>query len=387
MDFSMACCLEDNQDFYYIAMQAHAVERANRFVAILHLLSEEDPVAALLLRGFSYPDAISNFLMNFREIDALIYSLESNFVRNLSVAKELQILVFALFPVLGINQLSDLNFIFSFEEGSVVRCPLLSSTVVLTKRMSALELAEMLGAKKFSKGLNPVPDAFTNWGIRVSVAASQPSVQGEEFHIIQDGFLPGFEHRQRILDVLNGMVFIDHWLAVSMANLMSLYTVVPRKPELRQAGSVSSVPGWAWQDIDAGAEYDLEYGHLSVQMVHEFFHTKLYLIEKNIPLYVGGGNNVTLFSPWKQRARPLRQVLHALFTFSAGAAVWMKLLDVESLDRRVLLPIAEEYCKENMGFAFQAQEDLYKLGSLTPEGKEFVEQCVFNLKQVVSPLF
>lgn len=388
MDFLKACSLDDNQSFYTESIKSHASGRASRFLAILYLLDDDaNPLARALLDRLADFDEISNLLMLFREIDALVYSLELTFVQKHDVSLELQKLIFALAPLWGIDDLPHFKIPISIDKGSVVRYPLLARTLIPHQQISMIDLVREVLAVDGTKGsLFVVPDGFTNWGIRVSVAASQPSNQGDEFQLVQAGTLPAPIQRQRILDVLNGILLVDYGLAISMSSLMRLYTVVPKKPALRQAGSVSSVPGWAWQDIDPVEDYDIEYSHLSVQMVHEFFHTKLYLIENSIPLYQGNGNEVTLFSPWKQRARPLRQVLHALYTFSAGAAVWMKLIELPFLKQKAILPIAEKYCRENLEFALSAQSALLELNSLTPKGKEFVENCVHNLKQVTLPL-
>ena len=53
---------------------------------------------------------------------------------------------------------------------------------------------------------------------------------------------------------------------------------------------------------------------LAESIIHECMHLQLTMIETILPL-VGAGN-ATAFSPWQQRARPFRGILHGVYVFS-----------------------------------------------------------------------
>lgn len=63
---------------------------------------------------------------------------------------------------------------------------------------------------------------------------------------------------------------------------------------------------------------------LAESIIHECMHLQLTMIETLLPLVGKGGRSV--FSPWQQRQRPLRGVLHGLYVFSVIGA-WLQALD------------------------------------------------------------
>jgi len=230
-----------------------------------------------------------------------------------------------------------------------------------------------------------LPNKFTRSGIRLSTAMTQPSAAGDEFHLIEKAQIDYYNQAlNTICFCLDLLPLLNLELGISMSNLMKLYTVIPsRDPNKRQAGSVSSLLGWAWQDFDPNVDILEEQCHLCVQLVHEFFHTKLNLVEKNIPLYTTDGNSPEIFSPWKNRNRPLRQVIHALMTFSAGAAVWNKLITSLSFSSPKIYSQAEDYWSETIEFANLAYQGLFNSEVLTDAGKTLVSACVEQLNLTV----
>ena len=233
-----------------------------------------------------------------------------------------------------------------------------------------------------------LPDSFTRSGIRISTAITQPAVAGNEFNFIEKNYLHDVSavstRHDEIRLCLDLLSFLDMGLGVSMSRLMKVYTVLPRYSlTTRRAGSVSHLPGWAWQDFDPEADRMEEKCHLCVQMVHEFFHTKVNLVEKNVRLYITDGNSPQVFSPWKNRDRPLRQVIHALITFSAGAAVWAKLVSSPWFSSEKLYSEAESYWVETLSFADVAYQGLIKSETLTDAGKLLVSACVDNLQLTI----
>ena len=67
---------------------------------------------------------------------------------------------------------------------------------------------------------------------------------------------------------------------------------------------------------------------LAESMVHECMHLQLTMIETLLPLVDNGGE--AAFSPWQQRQRPLRGVLHGLYVFSVING-WLHALDHSDL--------------------------------------------------------
>ena len=221
--------------------------------------------------------------------------------------------------------------------------------------------------------------------IRISPSSIQPLSAGNEFALIEKNQLPLPESVKIAQTVLGGLATLDCALTTSMSQIMKLITIVPRKSSIvRKAGSVSSLPGWAWQDVEPRNDWLEEYCHLSVQLTHEFFHTKVNLLEKTVALYTTDGNFPEIFSPWKNRNRPLRQVIHALMTFSAGAAIWMKLLNSPYLDTESVCIQAENYFERNLKFAEIAHQNLIETGVLTSAGLILVDSCVEHLRKVIN---
>lgn len=67
---------------------------------------------------------------------------------------------------------------------------------------------------------------------------------------------------------------------------------------------------------------------LAESIIHECMHLQLTMIEALLPLVGNGGR--LIFSPWQQRQRPLRGVLHGLYVFSVIDA-WLQALDQSDL--------------------------------------------------------
>ena len=62
---------------------------------------------------------------------------------------------------------------------------------------------------------------------------------------------------------------------------------------------------------------------LAESIVHECMHLQLTMIETIVPLV--GDANTAAFSPWQQRTRPLRGILHGLYVFSVIDACFQAL--------------------------------------------------------------
>lgn len=395
VNLELTCKLDDTQLFYQNALIKYVEESATRHIAMLYILSNQGyELAVALLKQNNDVDALSGLFLQYRELEAKSRSLFQAYVSgDTGRIQELLINFYTLFSPLsgglslGLEPLRNVKV----SAGSLLCFPTLARAAVVTEDSDLGKIAEqaievLIDDK--SDRITWLPDSFTRLGIRISTAITQPAAAGNEFNFIEKDYVHDISavstRHDEIRLCLDMLGFLDIGLGVSMSRVMKVYTVLPRySPTTRKAGSVSQLPGWAWQDFDPEAERMEERCHLCVQMVHEFFHTKVNLIEKNVRLYTTDGNSPEVFSPWKNRNRPLRQVIHALMTFSAGAAVWAKLVSSPWFSSGKLYSEAESYWVETLGFADIAYQGLIKSEALTDAGKILVSACVDNLHFVV----
>jgi hypothetical protein len=371
VDLELTCKLDDTQLFYQNALIKYVEESATRHIAMLHILSNQGyELATALLKQSDDVDMLSGLFLQYRELN--FYTLFSPLSGGLS---------------LGLEPLRNVKV----TAGSLLCFPTLARAGAVIRDSNLGEITEQaieVLIEDKSDRITWFPDSFTRSGIRISTAITQPAAAGNEFNFIEKDDLHDVSavstRHDEIRLCLDMLGFLDIGLGVSMSRLMKVYTVLPRySPTTRKAGSVSHLPGWAWQDFDPEADRMEERCHLCVQMVHEFFHTKVNLVEKNVSLYTTDGNSPEVFSPWKNRDRPLRQVIHALMTFSAGAAVWAKFVSSPWFSSENLYSEAENYWVETLSFADLAYQGLIKSEALTDAGKLLVSACVYNLNYVV----
>lgn len=395
VDLELTCKLDDTQLFYQNALIKYVEESATRHIAMLHILSNQGyELAAALLKQSDDVDMLSGLFLQYRELEAKSRSLFQAYVSgDTGRIQDFLTNFYTLFSPLsgglslGLEHLRNVKV----SAGSLLCFPTLARAGAVMQDSNLGEITEqaievLIDYK--SDRITWLPDSFTRSGIRISTAITQPAAAGNEFNFIEKDDLHDFSavatRHDEIRLCLDMLPFLDIGLGVSMSRVMKVYTVLPRySPTTRKAGSVSQLPGWAWQDFDSEADRIEERCHLCVQMVHEFFHTKVNLIEKNVRLYTTDGNSPEVFSPWKNRNRPLRQVIHALMTFSAGAAVWAKLVSSPWFSSGKLYSEAESYWVETLGFADIAYQGLIKSEALTDAGKILVSACVDNLHFVV----
>ena len=395
IDLELTCKLDDTQLFYQNALIKYVEESATRHIAMLYILSNQGyELASALLKQNDDVDILSGLFLQYRELEAKSRSLFQTYVSDdTGRIKDFLINFYTLFSplsgglILGLDPLKNVKV----TAGSLLCFPTLARAAAVTQDSDLGEITkqaiEMLIDDK-SDRITWLPDSFTRSGIRISTAITQPAVAGNEFNFIEKNYLHDVSavstRHDEIRLCLDMLSFLDMGLGISMSRLMKVYTVLPRySPTTRRAGSVSHLPGWAWQDFDPEADRMEERCHLCVQMVHEFFHTKVNLVEKNVRLYTTDGNSPQVFSPWKNRDRPLRQVIHALMTFSAGAAVWAKLVSSPWFSSAKLYSEAESYWVETLSFADVAYQGLIKSETLTDAGKLLVSACVDNLQLTI----
>ncbi|MEZ2231306.1 HEXXH motif-containing putative peptide modification protein [Microcoleus sp.] len=395
VDLELTCQLDDTQLFYQNALIKYVEESATRHIAMLHILSNQGyELAAALLKQSDDVDMLSGLFLQYRELEAKSRSLFQAYVSgDIASIKAFLINFYTLFSPLsgglslGLEPLKNVKV----TPGSLLCFPTLAKAGAVTQDSNLAEITEQaieVLIDRKSDRITWLPDSFTRSGIRISTAITQPAAAGNEFNFIEKDYVHDISavstRHDEIRLCLDMLGFLDIGLGVSMSRVMKVYTVLPRySPTTRKAGSVSQLPGWAWQDFDPEADRMEERCHLCVQMVHEFFHTKVNLIEKNVRLYTTDGNSPEVFSPWKNRNRPLRQVIHALMTFSAGAAVWAKLVSSPWFSSEKLYSEAESYWVETLSFADIAYQGLIKSEALTDAGKLLVSACVDNLRLTI----
>jgi hypothetical protein len=395
VDLELTCKLDDTQLFYQNALIKYVEESATRHIAMLHILSNQDyELATALLQQSDDVDILSGLFLQYRELEAKSRSLFQAYVSgDTDSIKAFLINFYTLFSPLsgGLSFGLDPLINAKVTAGSLLCFPTLARAGAVTQDSNLAEIAEQAIEVLIDRKSDHItwwPDSFTRSGIRISTAITQPAAAGNEFNFVEKDYVHDFSavsiRHDEIRLCLDMLGFLDIGLGVSMSRLMKVYTVLPRySPTTRKAGSVSHLPGWAWQDFDPEADRMEERCHLCVQMVHEFFHTKVNLVEKNVRLYTTDGNSPEIFSPWKNRNRPLRQVIHALMTFSAGAVVWAKLVSSPWFSSGKLYSQAESYWVETIEFADIAYKNLVESKILTAAGKNLVSSCVDNLHSVV----
>ena len=390
LSLEMACRLDDPQKFYSEALLRHVDEAAARCIATLYLLSCDGNILAKdILRQCDNAWVVSRLFLQCRELEviarSIIHAYTSKDSNNVNAC--LLELALLLSPCDDNHYTDHLNRVI-VSSGSLAHFPIIAKTVEVKEEVDFNKIVELAAYSStngttLSDAVSLYSHGLTTLGIRLSIRATQPSDTGNEFQVIETGIAPQNATINIVKNVLEGLKFLSLTLSLSISQVMKVYAVCPRTSSARKAGSVSVLPGCAWQDVDLVANPVIEYCHLSAQIVHEYFHTKLNLIEQSTKLYFGDGQLPEVFSPWKNRMRPLRQVIHALFTFSAGAEVYVRLMECGYANTQDAQEHARLYLIENMQFAEIGCKELFNSEGLTGDGKELVSACVDNLRSVV----
>lgn len=393
IDLTAICRLDDSQLFYEETIRKHTENSAARFLATLYLIGNQgNDLAITLFKNCEDLEATNRLFIQYRELDSTARSLISSYESNdkPSINFHLMELYALLYPLKNLEMNSLPLMDIKLSQGTNVRFPLLNGIITTSQDTDLKSVTENV-LKSFNAMSNKliksewISDFYSISKIRISPSSIQPLSAGNEFSVIEKGQLALPKSIKIAQKALNGLATLDSSLATIMSQIMKLVTIVPRQSLIvRKAGSVSSLPGWAWQDVDPQNSWIDEYCHLSVQLTHEFFHTKVNLLEKTVALYTTDGNSPEIFSPWKNRMRPLRQVIHALMTFSAGAAIWVKLIKSPWLNTKSVYSRAEDYWKKTIKFADKAHKNLVETKMLTPAGLILIDSCISNLRKVIN---
>jgi HEXXH motif-containing protein len=79
---------------------------------------------------------------------------------------------------------------------------------------------------------------------------------------------------------------------------------------------------------------------LAENFIHEFYHTRLFVLEDEAPLFQtvdsNAGVDFGFYSPWREDPRPLKGLLHAMYVFVAVGRFWLALTTGKTEPRDVL---------------------------------------------------
>lgn len=384
LDLRLSPTLDDSQTVYSRHMERIIETSAVRLLAVLHALqSSGSRLAGAVLAQAEDITNLGNWLMQSPELRSQCQTLTANYVKDNNVDTISSLL--ELYASLGLFPggfrlgAEPLNCIIIDSENWLF-CPALSKVFLCPEACALGEFIVNIHKRKVFREStydNGTLEDVYSQGIRISVSCGQPSKAGREFILIGAGQLPSVTTVGRIKRVLDDIQCLSPELGVQMSDLMRLYSICRSRAGYRQAGSVSNLPGWAWQDVLENEQWSSEEAcHLTVQMVHEFFHTKVNLIERISKLYKTDGQTPLIYSPWKRRVRPLRQVVHAMVTFLAGGAVWSRLIRLSQYAH--LTTSAMNYVVSNFKYALQSKEELLRCGILTLDGETLIEACLQN---------
>lgn len=144
--------------------------------------------------------------------------------------------------------------------------------------------------------------------------------------------------------------------------------------------SFAPVPGWSYINL-----YDRDFVDLVDDLVHENAHHHLNHILADAPLLTDAGTEEDLiyYSPWREALRPLRGILHSVFTFAAGAELFRHLADLPrpfSTGERAKIAAR---CLEETAQVRYSLEDLAhaaRRGRLTGRGRAMVDAIARDMR-------
>jgi HEXXH motif-containing protein len=141
--------------------------------------------------------------------------------------------------------------------------------------------------------------------------------------------------------------------------------------------SFAPVPGWSYINL-----YHRDFVDLIDDLVHENAHHHLNHLISRTALYRTTDDNLVYYSPWRETLRPLRGILHSVFTFSRGAELFSRLWRaLESsrplphrFDRRQRQKIAARCLEETLQVRYSLVDLAHagRAGQLTTAGRVLV---------------
>lgn len=185
--------------------------------------------------------------------------------------------------------------------------------------------------------------------------------------VVQGGRDPRFERR-----VLRALEILDTHFPEAGALVRSrTWRVVPVAEWATVSYSSAHEPGVAYINVKSAPLL-----RLAEDLLHESVHIRLHEIEHTGDLVARAGRNERFYSPWRREWRPLRGLLHAVCTFTAGAMFFERMqagpwpaFRKRWLARRLL----EE--RASVAMTLSILEAAARRGLLTREGRRVVRDA------------
>jgi hypothetical protein len=261
----------------------------------------------------------------------------------------------------------------------------------------ALAMAEAAGAHDLSRLVDVVADAGSLAALapagripkdftarvrreaRARLAASARAIPGlvattPEFgavlverglRIVDAGRSGRFERR-----VAKAMTLLDAAWPESAAMIRArVWRIVPVKAWGTVSYSSGREPGVVYVDADSAPLL-----RLAEDLVHETVHVRVHELESLHPLVAARGEGARYYSPWRREWRPLRGLVHAVCTFTAGAMYFERMLGAKAIRPARRRWLARRLLEERaaVASALPALEEGSRLGLLSASGTRVV---------------
>ncbi len=156
---------------------------------------------------------------------------------------------------------------------------------------------------------------------RMEALSASSRARYERFGLIFPESIPPESHIEAVQSALSFIALVPSLYATVAAYLRSLHVLQSPGLNFDVSHSDPEVPFSIFVSIPfSGREGSLR---LAESIIHECMHLQLTLIEALLPLVYQG--TASAFSPWQQRLRPLRGILHGVYVFSVIDAYYQTL--------------------------------------------------------------
>jgi hypothetical protein len=160
--------------------------------------------------------------------------------------------------------------------------------------------------------------------------------------------------------LLAGMPECRDWLAPVFRAVVPTKKLIPDQTSSR---SYAYFPGVVFSDFQSGLAAAAE------AVVHECAHHYFHLHELGGDLVVPG-HDVSAWSPFARRERPLSRVLLAFHALAYMACLYRELLSAKTVERRVALMSLEDLARQDRDYVAVLAEHR---DHLTPRGRRFAQ--------------
>jgi HEXXH motif-containing protein len=186
--------------------------------------------------------------------------------------------------------------------------------------------------------------------------------------VISAGPAPGFGAR-----VTRALAILDTRFPEAAALVRSrTWRVVPVAEWATVSYSSATEPGVAYINVKSAPLL-----RLAEDLLHESVHIRLHEIEARSDFVTTSGRDERFYSPWRREWRPLRGLLHAVCTFTAGAMFFDRMRTgpwSESRRRWLARRLLEE--RASVAMTLVILENAARRGLLTRAGRRVVRDAV-----------